>query len=356
MAGLDAVALPPVDGHHLALGGVGHGAAVDGHHTRIHGHGRGAWHVVHHLAWWLGQQPVTGADFFLGAGDVNRGGHHGAGDLARAVRHVRGGFPPCQQGLAHVLAFKAQDFAGDRVFQRGAVAEHAEVARLAGLHGQGRRACATGVGTVALAEQHTVFAGGDDPGGIGQNGLFHHQRLGQEGFDQVGRQRGQGRTRQAFVACAGRQAYGFLVRIARAGAQAGVAVLLLQVQLLTGENQVGVADLLQVHAPQLGPAPGAQQVNTGNGPQRVAAFNGIDIGRIRGQFTNGHTLLCHLLRRGALGGADGEVLRRGRRGHQAGRQNRQGRGCCQSCAEICHVLFPVQLHCKAPPCARRNTL
>ena len=54
-------------------------------------------------------------------------------------------------------------------------------------------------------------------------------------------------------------------------AQARPAVRFFEHQDLTREDQVRVADLVEVHAPQLGPAPRALQEQLGDVPQRVAA-------------------------------------------------------------------------------------
>ena len=314
--------------------------------------------VAAHLAFRLGQQAVAHADFFLGADHVDGGRHNCAGDGAGTLGDVAGGFGAGQHGLADILALEAQHFAGYGVFQRRRVAEDAEIARLAGIHQQGGGASATGVGAVALADQHPVVAGSHHPRCIGQGRLIHHQRFGQEGLDQVGWQGGQGAVTQVGITGTRRQAHRLVVIGRGVGAQAGVAVLLFQIQLLARVDQVRVADLLQVHAPQLRPAPGARQVDTRDGPQGVAPLHHVDVGCIRGQFADRHTLARNLLGSGTLARGDGEVLGLGARGgeacHQQG-QGRQGGTAADVYADTCRRVS-VQLHCNAPPCAGQGSL
>ena len=93
----------------------------------------------------------------------------------------------------------------------------------------------------------------------------------------------------------------------RAHAQAGPAVRLVEEQHLAREDQVRVADLLEVHAPELGPAPRALQVQPGDAPERVAALDGVDVGRVRQQLAQRHAGFGGLLRRRALLRRDREV-------------------------------------------------
>jgi hypothetical protein len=187
--------------------------------------------------------------------------------------------------------------------------------------------------------------------------LGQDHRLGQERLDQVGLQRRDGGVGQRLKAGAGRDAHGFCRGFAfgarLAHAQPGAAIALVQEQLLAGKDAVRVADLLQVHAPQLGPAPRALEEQAGDGPQRVAILDGVVVGGIGGQLAQRHARLGHLVGRGALAG------RHGRRRLGLRRQTAQQGGCRQQAPQAAggrglrhHLLFPVLLHHTAPRAGR----
>ncbi len=96
-------------------------------------------------------------------------------------------------------------------------------------------------------------------------------------------------------------------RCAGVDGQEGAVAHAREHQHLTGKNQVWVANLLEVHAPQFGPAPGLAQKQGRDVPQRVAAAHGVALGRIGRQRRQRHPGLGHLLRGVALGRADGQV-------------------------------------------------
>jgi hypothetical protein len=225
-----------------------------------------------------------------------------------------------QLDAAHVLALVAQDFAADRVLQGLGGAEHAVVVRPAGALEQRRVVRAQRVGAVALDHQHPVLVAQRHQarGALEGLELVDHQRLAQEGLDQVRLQRGQRVGVQHLDAVARRHAHrgvGLAVG-GLARAQAGAVAVALQVELLAGVDQVRVLDVLQVHAPQLGPAPGRAQELARDAPQRVAAAYGVFVGRVGRQRRQRHAGLRRLLRGGALLGGDGRVdamLRLGQR-------------------------------------------
>ena len=174
-----------------------------------------------------------------------------------------------------------------------------------------------------------------------------HDGFGQEGLDQVRLQGGQGVAVQRLGAGVGRNAHRAVGAVQRLHqAQARTTARFVQIELLARKDQVRVADVVHVHAPQLGPAPGRAQKQPRDAPQRVAPAHGVFIGRIGRQRRQGHARLRHLLRGGALLARDGVVrafLRLGRHGNgscQHG-QRRQGetfgdiRKCVFHCFAVC---------------------
>jgi len=148
----------------------------------------------------------------------------------------------------------------------------------------------------------------------------------EEGLQQVERHRGDGVVEAAF-AHAGRELGVAAVADDLAHAQAGAAVALVQVEHLPREDQVRVADLLQVHAPQLGPAPGRFQEQARHAPEGVATLDGVAVGRVGRQLGQGHAGFGDLLGGGALLRGDGEVgLGPGRHRQQGTRQHPAHRG------------------------------
>ncbi|MCY1525273.1 hypothetical protein D9M68_602470 [compost metagenome] len=82
-----------------------------------------------------------------------------------------------------------------------------------------------------------------------------------------------------------------------------------------------VLDVLEVHTPELGPAPRTFQEDAGDAPQRVSAYDGVAVGGIGGQFGQRHTRLGDLVGRRPLPGGDGKVLRPGTAADQRGEKD-----------------------------------
>ena len=150
-------------------------------------------HIAQILLLGRGQQTVTCADFILGADDV----HGSRGGLYRlAWRGVKQCFTTRHGGTAQVLGFVAKDFPGDGVLERRGIAEDA-IARGPALAGGDQRATGVAyIGAIAIGHEHALVLGGDDARGLCKCLAVHHQRLGQEGLDQMRRQRGQGQVVQ----------------------------------------------------------------------------------------------------------------------------------------------------------------
>ena len=107
---------------------------------------------------------------------------------------------------------------------------------------------------------------------------------------------------------------GLAVTVARAPSpQGGASAGFVQVKLLTGVNPVRIADVIQIHAPQLGPTPRAGQEQRGDVPQGVTALDGVLVGRIGRQIGQRHPALRDLLRGSALTRRDGKILGQHRR-------------------------------------------
>ena len=119
---------------------------------------------------------------------------------------------------------------------------------------------------------------------------IHNQGLRQERFDQMHGNRGNGLRLHVFDA----HARLHLDRAAGAAAdtapcaQACTAIDHFQPQRLPRVDQVRVANLLQVHAPQLGPTPRPFEEFARNAPQGVTRFDHIFGRRIGRQLANGH--------------------------------------------------------------------
>jgi hypothetical protein len=82
----------------------------------------------------------------------------------------------------------------------------------------------------------------------------------------------------------------------------------LQKQALAGVNQMGVLDVVEVHAPQLGPAPWAFEKHFRNVPQVSPAFDGVTVGGVGGQFAQGNAFVGDLIGSIPLGIGDGVIL------------------------------------------------
>lgn len=77
-----------------------------------------------------------------------------------------------------------------------------------------------------------------------------------------------------------------------------------------------ILDVIEVHAPQLGPTPGTLEVQAGYGPQGVARLDGIALWRVGSQLAQGYATLCDHVGGLLLGSGYGIVLGPRRRGHQ----------------------------------------
>ena len=214
-------------------------------------------------------------------------------------------------GRADVGRLEAEHLLGGRVPERARLAEDAVLALLAEL--------AADVGGVAARQQHAAFLRGDDARRGGELVGLEDHRFVEEGLDQVERDRGDAVEGDVLGADLRRQACIAGAADRRAHAQAGPAVRLVEEQHLAGEDEVRVPDLLEVHAPELGPAPRALQVQPRDAPQRVAALDGVDVGRVRQQLAQRHAGFGGLLRRRALLRRDREV---GLGGERRGREHR----------------------------------
>src|SRR5207244_22038 len=87
--------------------------------------------------------------------------------------------------------------------------------------------------------------------------------------------------------------------------QARTAVRLVEEQHLARINEVRVADLVEVHAPELRPAPWSLEVQPRYGPQGVARLDGVRVRRVRQDLRERHAGFGHALRGAALLGGDG---------------------------------------------------
>ena len=265
------------------------------------------------------QQPIASTNFFLAGCQVQRGGHVFRDVAPLAVAALFKTLTTDQIGLAQVVGLVAEDGATGRILEGHGIAEDAVLARLTRLCTQRVGRIAPGINTVCGAHQHPVFHGGYHARSAQQRLLVHHQRLSQEGFDQVlleGRQRCGG---QAVGAGARRDAYGLGFAAGRGtGAQTCVAIFLFQVQGLSRKDQVGVGNGLHVHTPQLGPTPWALEVHARYSPEGVATLDDVGVGRVGGKLCQGDALLGHLFSGGPLCRADGCGLCHGRLAGQHG--------------------------------------
>ena len=164
---------------------VGHAAAVNGDNAGVHLACRCARHVARHLALGLGQQPVPHAHFFLGAHNVNGGGHDVGTGFAVFVGGLFGGLTAHQFGLAHVLRLIAQHSTRHRVLQRRGIAKHAVIWQLSLAFNDLAIRRAARIGTVAPAEQHAAFLGGHDARCSGKAAVINNDGLGQEWLNQL---------------------------------------------------------------------------------------------------------------------------------------------------------------------------
>ena len=221
-------------------------------------------HVVQELAFGRWQQPVAGADFILDLGEP-----HGRGDwLAWLVVRADGFALTFEQGgVAQVLRFIAKHFAGLGVPQWNGVAEDPVLLRLGGIGlDQGRITTAEHIGAVAAGHEHALVRSCHYVRSLCERGLVHDQRLGQEGLDDVRRQRRYREVAKAVAARLGRQADGAAFARRRGRGQACIAIPFLEVQHLAGVDEVWVGDRAHIHAPELGPAPGAAQIQARDAP------------------------------------------------------------------------------------------
>jgi hypothetical protein len=209
---------------------------------------------------------------------------------------------------------EAEDFLGRRVAQRARLAEDPVFALGAEV--------AADVGGVAAREQHPILLRGDDARRGGELVAVEDHCLAQERLDQVERDRGDAVDGDISRANPRRQARRAGAADGSAHAQPRAAVRLVEEQHLAGEDQVRISHLLEVHAPELGPAPRALQVHLRDVPERVARLDGVDVGRGRQDLAQRHARFGGLLRGRALLRRDREVGLGGERGR--GEQRAEG--------------------------------
>ena len=282
-----AIARALVERHDLVLAGV-QCFPVDRHDLPAHRCLRRVGGVIAELWRRNGGQTVADAGFLLQRGQRERGWDDVSLSFGGAACFARADV----LGRADIAGFIAQQFIRGGVEKGLGFAEDSVLTlRFAQVTTHIRR--------IAAAHQHTALLGGNNSGGGFQLVGIKDHRFVQKRLDQVERYRRDGAVVQPLAAHLGRQ----LHRAPVAGlpkAQSGTAAGFVQVQHLAWINQVRVADLLEVHAPQLGPAPRAFQKHLGNVPQRVARLDRVRVGCIRGQFGKRNTGLRYLLRRAAL--------------------------------------------------------
>ena len=277
-----------VQGNDLVLAGV-HAVAVDRDDLTCDRSLRSAGNVVDDLSRRHRGQLVANADLLTDARHGKGIGH----DLTRGARAFAR-----ELGGAEVEGFVSQDLAGGGIFQRLRLTEDTEVAGVADV--------ASHVGQVATRQQDTTLLGAHDTRRARQLVALEDDRFVEEGLDQVQRNGRDAVLVEIAAANPGRQPHG-AIRPDLTDLQRGPAIGLHERQDLPGVDQVRVADLLQVHAPQLRPAPGALEVHAGDVPQRVARLDGVDVGRVVGQLGQRHAGLGDLLGRAALLAGDREV-------------------------------------------------
>ena len=187
------------------------------------------------------------------------------------------------------------------------------------------------VGPIAVAEQHAVVLHGDNARRQSERELVHHHRFGQERFDLAVLQGWQGVGAWPLRAHARgeldrRDAARIGVRAqlpASADLEKGPTILAFQMQCLSREDEVRVANLLVVHAPQFGPTPRALEVHARDAPQRIALLDHVAVRCVRREFFQRNPGLRDLTRRLCLGRRDREILGVGQSGRKAGEGRRQ---------------------------------
>jgi hypothetical protein len=232
-------------------------------------------------------------------------------------------------GRTDIARFVAQHRLGIGVDQGFGGAEDLPVAGIADR--------AAHVSGFAPAQQDATFLGGDDARRRGELVGVENHRVGEERRDQIHGDGADGARFGGFAANRRRQFQG--VADAAHGVtefEPGDAVDFLQHQQLAGIDQVRVVNLFEIHSPQLGPAPRAFQEHAGNGPQRIAALDGIRVGGVGSELGQGHALARDFLRGRTLRGRDGKRrgLRHGWRGGQDGqRESGAVQGSCRPRAD-----------------------
>ena len=191
------------------------------------------------------------------------------------------------------------------------LAEDAEVARVAEYR-RGHRPCRRGRCSTRASWAATMR------GASASSSVLNTIASLRNGVDQVQRNGGDGVVAERFAAHARRQLHGVALGALRQ-AQARAAVDLLEDERLAGVDQVRVADLVEVQAPQLGPAPRRAQEQPGDVPERVAALDGVDVGRVGGELGQRDAGLRDFLRRRAPLGGDRHLRRL-----RGGRPERRG--------------------------------
>ena len=196
-------------------------------------------------------------------------------------------------GVAQIFDFVAQGFAGFRVLQRLARAQHVPACHA------GRAAGREGV--VAGPQDHPLGVGAENVGRVVHRVPFDHARLRKEGMDRVDGDGGNGFGGDFGGAHARRELDGGHVGFAALDqCQPGGRATAVQHDQIAGVDPVRVLDLVAVQIPDLGPAPGILEEFAGDIPEGVALDDDILVRRVRLQF---------------------ERVGEGRRGQQQGERN-----------------------------------
>ncbi len=332
---LHTIARAFVDGDDLVLAHVIHRIAIHRNHQAINRHRRRVRHVVVYLARRLGQQTVASANFLFCSDYIQRRCFRNA--LFAAICRAADGFGPHQASTPGKAAFIPQHFFRGRVFDWRGIAEYpVHIGFFIFLILQCFAIAAAGIDAIAGTQNLAAIFGAHNPVGFFQRILIHNQRLGQEWLDQMHRNRGNRLRFCIFDAHTRLQLHRTAWPAANATprTQARAAIDNFQPQSLPRINQVRIADLLQIHAPQLGPAPGFFEEFARNAPQGIALLDHIFGRRIGRQLAHGHAArsrgLCDL----TLLGRRRILLRKRRRSPcNARQQTYAGKrlDCCLQC-------------------------
>jgi hypothetical protein len=140
------------------------------------------------------------------------------------------------------------------------------------------------VDVIAYAAHDAIVASGNDLGRARNALSVGDDRQGQEGGEIARRDARNRFALEAVYAYGRRQPYvgprADRSAIAPRERKTPFAVDLVQRDNVTRVNQVRISDLLAIHSPDFGPAPGLLQKLSGNAPKRVALLHGVAVGRV----------------------------------------------------------------------------